>query len=300
MNSVDAPVQVASTIGSSTVGSSVVASPVVGSPYPCEVYSAATPTIATEHNLESAVEQDKQWDILKSGCKLKTETEPAPTATLSTATCTASATSPPSTLSGDEAVKRLIDECFEALATVDDSGKKIQWYEDSRHGVYCILDDEDHEEGFLGVAVERVRIRPAMDSGAVDHVIHPRELPDDAIIVPNTSGKHFRGANDSVIEKYGSCDTILEGSEGKVGCSFQLANVSRSLHSVSKVCGPAGGIKNAKQDVLFNNDLCVVVPPGIVAEILKRVTPVAKYDREGNLYVGDMTMSSFRRQEPQP
>jgi hypothetical protein len=50
--------------------------------------------------------------------------------------------------------------------------------------------------------------------------------------------------------------------------------------------------------VLFNNDLCVVVPPGIVAEILKRVTPVAKYDREGNLYVGDMTMSSFRRQEP--
>ena len=139
-----------------------------------------------------------------------------------------------------------------------------------------------------------------MESGAVDHVIHLRELPDDAIIVPNTTGKHFKGANDSVIEKYGSCDTILEGSEGTVGCGWQLADVSRSLHSVSKVCGPAGGLKNAKQDVLFNNDLCVVVPPGIVAEILKRVTPVAKYEREGNLYVGDMTMSSFRRQEPQP
>ena len=139
-----------------------------------------------------------------------------------------------------------------------------------------------------------------MDSGAVDHVIHPRELPDDAIIVPNTTGKHFKGANDSVIEKYGSCDTILEGSEGTVGCGWQLADVSRSLQSVSKVCGPAGGLKNAKQDVLFNNDLCVVVPPGIVAEILKRVTSVAKYEREDNLYVGDMTMSSFRRQEPQP
>ena len=59
-------------------------------------------------------------------------------------------------------------------------------------------------------------------------------------------------------------------------------------------------MKNAKQDVLFNNDVCVVVPPGIVAEILKRVTPIAKYDREGNLYVGEMTMSPFRRQEPQP
>ena len=69
---------------------------------------------------------------------------------------------------------------------------------------------------------------------------------------------------------------------------------------MSKVCGLAGGLKNAKQDVVFNNNLCVVVPPGIVAEILKRVTPVAKYEREGNLYVCDMTMSSFRRQEPQP
>ena len=38
--------------------------------------------------------------------------------------------------------------------------------------------------------------------------------PGDAVIVPNTTGKHFKGANDSVIEKYGSCDTILEGSEG--------------------------------------------------------------------------------------
>jgi len=52
--------------------------------------------------------------------------------------------------------------------------------------------------------------------------------------------------------------------------------------------------------VLFNNDVCVVVPPGIVAEILKRVKPIAKYDREGNMYVGEMTMSSFHRQEPLP
>ena len=69
---------------------------------------------------------------------------------------------------------------------------------------------------------------------------------------------------------------------------------------MSEVCGPAGGIKNAKQDVLFNNDLCVVVPPGIVAEVLKRVTPLARYGREGKLCVGDLTMSPFRRQDPQP
>ena len=98
----------------------------------------------------------------------------------------------------DDTVKKLIDECFEALGT--GTGNHTQWYRDSRYGSYCILDEEEgNEDGLIGTSVERVRIRPAMDSGAVDHVIHPRELPDDASIVPNTSGKHFRGANDSVI-----------------------------------------------------------------------------------------------------
>jgi len=198
---------------------------------------------------------------------------------------------------GDDEVRRLVDECFKPMSKDDGA---TQWYRDSVHGVYCIHDGEGDEEGLIATAVERVRIRPAMDSGAVDHVIHPRELPDDAHIVPNTSGKHYRGANDSVIERFGSCDTILEGTAGKVGCTQQLANVSRPLHSVSRTCGPPGGLKNAKQDVLFNNDICVVVPPGIVAEILKRITPIAQYEREGNLYVGEMTMSSFHRQEPKP
>ena len=200
----------------------------------------------------------------------------------------------------DDTVTQLVDECFKTLTADDGTGNHIQWYRDSRHGVYCILDEEENDNGLIATAVERFRIRPAMGSGAVGHVIHPRELPDDAFIVPNTSGNHFRGANDSVIETFGTCDTVLEGKAGTVGCTHQLANVSRPLHSVSKTCGPPGGAKNAKQDVLFNNDVCVVVPPGIVAEILKRVTPIAQYDREGNLYVGEMTMSPFHRQEPQP
>ena len=204
------------------------------------------------------------------------------------------------TTMGDDTVKKLIDDCIDAMANVDERGKHTQWYRDSKHGVYCILDDDDDGGELIASAVERVRIRPAMDSGAVDHVIHPRELPDDACIVPNTTGKNYRGANDTIIERYGSCETTLEGSAGTVGCTHQLANVSRPLHSVSRTCGPAGGAKNAKHDVLFNNDVCVVVPPGIVAEILKRVTPIAKYDREGNLYVGEMTMSSFHRQGPLP
>ena len=153
---------------------------------------------------------------------------------------------------------------------------------------------EETTGGMLG-SVTQVRVRPAMDSGACDNVIDPEDLPDDCVIVPNTTGKHFRGANDSVIENYGDVETILESDLGAIGCGWKAAAVSRPLHSVSKVAGPPGGMKNSKQDILFNNDICVVVPPGIVAEILKRVTPVASYAREGNLYVGDMVLLSFAR-----
>ena len=63
---------------------------------------------------------------------------------------------------------------------------------------------------------------------------------------------------------------------------------------MAKVTGPKGGL--GKQDVLFNNDLCVVAPPGVVNEILKKIKPVMKYEREGNLYIADLRMSSFHRQ----
>ena len=54
--------------------------------------------------------------------------------------------------------------------------------------------------------------------------------------------------------------------------------------------------------VIFNNKLCVVVPLGVVAvvavvaAILKRIRPVAECPPEGNLYAGDIAMSSFTRQ----
>ena len=180
-----------------------------------------------------------------------------------------------------------------------DSPDGKRWFE---HGpplssVNMMVIDDDGDAGVLA-AVTQVRVRPAADSGACDHVINPDELPDDAFVSPNTTGKHFKGANDSVIENYGDVETILESDLGAISCGWKAANVSRPLHSLSKIAGPPGGIAHSKQDILINNDVCVVVPPGIVAEILKRVTPVASYAREGNLYVGDMILSSFPRQGP--
>ena len=77
-------------------------------------------------------------------------------------------------------------------------------------------------------------------------------------------------------------------------CGWTVANVSRPLNSVSKVCGP---IDEAKQDVLFNNRKCVVVPPGVVDKILEHIDPLLQYDREGGLYTGSMELSDFTRQD---
>ncbi len=90
--------------------------------------------------------------------------------------------------------------------------------------------------------------------------------------------------------------TELEGEHGSIGCDWDLADVSRALHSVSKVAGPYEG--PGKQDIVFNNKRCVVVPPGVLGAIMKHVKAVAEYKREGNLYVAEMTMSSFQRQGP--
>ena len=167
---------------------------------------------------------------------------------------------------------------------------------DERVVVGCIEDEEQAMEQLIAAAIDVVKVRVAMDSAATDNVIPPKDLPSDSVLIPNTSGKHFVGANNAHIEKYGQVDTVLKSPAGnRVSCAWQASDVNRALHSVAKVCGPKGE-GNAKQDVLFDNDVCVVVPPGVVKAILKRLKPVMQYEREGNLYVAELEMSSFPRQ----
>ena len=97
-----------------------------------------------------------------------------------------------------------------------------------------------------------------------------------------------------MIEKFGECMTTLEGQHGQVGCRWNVADVTRPLHCVSQIAGPYDG--DGTQDVLFNNERCFVVPPGVVGRIMKEVSPVAEYHREGKLYLSDFTMSDFVRQ----
>ncbi len=162
---------------------------------------------------------------------------------------------------------------------------------DIENGIQLLEDEES--DAMLAAVAERVTIRPAMDSGSVANVVHPQHIPGDVEVKPNTTGNNFTGAGGSSIERYGTCKTLLESDHGAVGCNWDVADVTRPLHSVSQVTGPAD--KPAKTNVLFSNTTCVVVPPGIVEEILKHVKPIAEYKREGNLYIAEMSMSAFGR-----
>ena len=155
---------------------------------------------------------------------------------------------------------------------------------------------EELEE--INAVRERTTIRVAMDSGAVKHVTHPSTLPSGVKIIPNTTGKHFSGAGGEVIERYGSAQALLTTAEGReIVIDTNVAEVSRPLHAVSQVTGPADH-PTGKQDVLFTNKRCVVVQPGVVEHILKYIKPIAQYDRDGNLYLATMTVSDFVRPGP--
>ena len=53
-----------------------------------------------------------------------------------------------------------------------------------------------------------------------------------------------------------------------------------------------------KQDVRFTNTTSYVVPPGAVAESIKKYKPIAEFPREGNLYLAELGLSSLVRQDP--
>ena len=158
-------------------------------------------------------------------------------------------------------------------------------------------DEDDNDDDLMQVTTCPRVIEVAMDSGSVDHVMHPDELPEDVVCEPNTTGRHFKGAgaSGSHITNFGSARTRFKDDQtGRVAeCKWSLADVARPLHSAVKITGT---IEHPKQDILFCAGKCVVVPAGTVDRVLKAgVKPSLQYDRKGDLFVAKLTMSSFTR-----
>ena len=76
--------------------------------------------------------------------------------------------------------------------------------------------DESLEEHLEINSTKSAGMEAAMDPGATANVAHPRHMPGNINIRPNTTDFHFKGANDSRIKTYGDCDTILIGEDMKM------------------------------------------------------------------------------------
>ena len=138
--------------------------------------------------------------------------------------------------------------------------------------VNLIYDDDDEQaerqqtEEVVAVASGRVRVGVAVDSGATDNVIG--HLPSD-VVPGGPVGKPFSNASGGDIKKSSKVTTLMENADGKVGCAWTACAATRPLHSASKIAGLEDG--PGLQEVMFDNHVGVVMPPGLVKILLKHI-----------------------------
>ena len=134
---------------------------------------------------------------------------------------------------------------------------------------------------------DSIDIEPAADSGAVDHVAGPKHIPGSTMVVTTADTRDFRSANNGVINNHGEATIELEQDGGPtMSSTVQVADVSRPLHSVGRICdGPGAG---QEKEMLFMKGEAVVVPAGTFSRLLASVTPLVRYKRSGGLYVAKM------------
>ena len=101
-----------------------------------------------------------------------------------------------------------------------------------------LLEYQEINELIANTVEDVKRLQVAMDSGSEANVVSPDDLPGGVEIAPNLTGNNFNGAGGDPITRHGSVKTLMEGARGKFTTDWQVADVTRALHSVSKVTGP--------------------------------------------------------------
>ncbi len=137
----------------------------------------------------------------------------------------------------------------------------------------------DNTEELLAAAESQPRvIRVALDSCAGDHVASPADM--EGFVVEESPGskahKHFIAANGQRIANQGQVQAKV--SHDKLGTSFgstfQVAEVSRPLYSVSKMCDAGATVRiDAKEALVHKNGRLL-----------------ARFERQGGLYLADFTV----------
>ena len=123
-----------------------------------------------------------------------------------------------------------------------------------------------------------------LDSGAVDHVIGPKDLPGATAIEDSRgdrANRTFVNASGDPMENLGECTVLMHGTDDHVavGGSFAVTEVTRPLHSVSRMCDEGC-------EVLFTSKTATVRKDGRV---------ISTYQRRGGLYVRNVKLRAGDR-----
>ena len=152
----------------------------------------------------------------------------------------------------------------------------------ANHNEVMPLEYEEIQEEEVLATGDEVEIEVVADSGAVDHVTNPDSLPGTMEVRRSSRTRNFVAANNNPIKNHGEANTVLELESGaEVESLFQVADVSRPLHSVSTIC-------DNKKEMLFTAGCATVVPAGALSRFLASVKNIAQYPRKGGLYVAKM------------
>ena len=156
----------------------------------------------------------------------------------------------------------------------------------------CEEDDSDDELDVAGSGdvdkpfVEKT-IQIAIDSGAGKNVTPP-EVLDGYTVSPSYGSrhnKHFVAANGGKILNLGETElNFNDGAGSRMRSTFQVAEVSRMLYSVSQLC-------DAGCDVAFTKTEGKVTKDGKL---------LATFPRKGGLYVMTTTLKAPTAHKPKP
>ncbi len=155
------------------------------------------------------------------------------------------------------------------------------------HGKECPCCPDRSPSIGTGTSGDRSRtITIALDSGAGNHVAGPQDIEGFTIEPSRASqrGLGFIAANGAKILNLGEARVAMkEQNHGQViKSTFQVADVSRPLYSVSKICDEGC-------EVHFCNTHAWITKDGV---------EIAKFTRERGLYVAEMMLGKPGDQKP--
>jgi hypothetical protein len=164
-----------------------------------------------------------------------------------------------------------------AIGVRTDDGCRPKYHEDNERTKALdlkVLEVEQCVDELLNVNVPRT-IKIALDSGAGDHVAGKDQVGARSVRMSSgrRRGQHFIDASGNRIENQGESELHMVEPGGKtIKSVFQVADVTRALYGVSKMC----------------DDGCEVHFTATEAVVTKGGKVITRFGREGGLYTVEL------------